>query len=247
MQRNHVFMVASLAGSPGPGNGKGDRKSHKSVTRDGLGCEGGFAEGEELSAQCVHTELGPCFEAFVGGACELFEGVEAEVGEGGFVGGDLIRFEVEAVDDAEVDGADGVAVVVDGGEEFLSVSSLDADFFPDFAFDSCHVGVEVVGEAVHGVDVAADADGHFVVQARFAAGASAGVGEDAALVAEDGVGDDLFVFGGVFGEFAVDVVRDAGLEEGAEVLFGGEAYALKAADGVECGAGDDEYLFSMIA
>ena len=197
--------------------------------------------------QGIHTDGGPGFEPVVEWACELIEGVEAHVGQFLFEGGDDIAVELEAVDDAEVDGADFVRIIIDDGVKLLGGVAGEGDFLADFSFHSCEVGGDVICKPVDGVDVTADAQGHFVVQSGFTAFFSAGVGEDFSLVAEDGVGDDLLVAGALFSDIAVQVVSHPGLQESVEIILRVEAHSIEGAYGFECLSGHDQYLFSIVA
>lgn len=61
----------------------------------------------------IDTAAGPGFKSVVEVATEFFEAGEREIGDGVFVGGDIIVFQVDHVDDAEVDLADVVGVVIE--------------------------------------------------------------------------------------------------------------------------------------
>jgi hypothetical protein len=126
---------------------------------------------------------------------EGFEGEEGEVGDGCFVGGDVRGGQVEEVDDADVDLADVVGVVVDEGDDILGEGRVDDEFLVHFAFDAGHVGIFFEGGlgGVFGVDVAADAEGAFGGEAFFAAFGAPNVVEEVAVVVEEGVGDDLLM------------------------------------------------------
>lgn len=171
--------------------------------------------------------------------------MEGEVLNGVLVGGDVVVVEIEDMDDAEVDGADLVGVVIDEADDALGVGAGEAEFLGDLAVD----GVEIEGAAeaveglVNGVDVAADADAAFGVEAFFTGGAAAGVAEVAAVVVEEGVGDDLFVGGVELGGGAFHEEVGAGGEEGGEVVIGAGVKALEGAEFIEEGTGDDEDVF----
>lgn len=191
---------------------------------------------------------GPRFEFGEELAKEIVFGLEGEVGKGVFVGGDVICFEFEEVDDAEVDLADGVGVVVDEPDDGVGVVAVDVELFVDFAFDGSEVGglSEVFFAGVHGVDMAADAEGALGVEAGFAGGFSTGVVEVAPLVVEDAVGDELFVGGVVFGDGAVHEEVVGGVEEGLDVVVRVAVEAFERAELVEEAAGDDEDFFACV-
>ena len=114
--------------------------------------------GWSVGLERIHADGGPGFEALVERACELIEGAEGEVGQCFFVGCYLVVLQLEAVHKAEVHGAYFVGVVVDDGEELLGGRAGEGDFLADFAFHAGEVGGDGVGEAIDGVDVAADTE-----------------------------------------------------------------------------------------
>jgi hypothetical protein len=171
--------------------------------------------------------------------------VEGEVLNGVFVGLDVVIFEVEDVDDTEVDGTDFVGVVIDEADDALGVAAGKDQFFGDLTVDGVEIerATEAVMGFVDGVDVAADADAAFGVEAFFAGGTAAGVAEVAAVVVEEGVGDELFVGGVEFGGGALHEEIGAWGEDGGEVAFGVGVETLEAAEFIEEGAGNDEDVF----
>ena len=193
--------------------------------------------------------LGPGFEAVEEGAVEFGEFGEGEVGEGVFAGVDGLTLDLDEVDDAEVDLADGIGVVVEEGDDAVGVGEVEDEFLVEFAFDGGAVGVGA-GAAFAGVDrvdVAADADGAEGVEAGLAAGFAAGVVEDAGAGADDAVGDELLVGGVFLGGGAVHEEVVGGVEQRGdggveEIGF----QALEGAEGIEDGAGDDEDLFTGV-
>lgn len=144
-------------------------------------------------------EAGPSFEE-VGLGAEGGEVEEGEVGKGGFARADFVGGEFDEVDDAEVDLADIVGVIIEQGEESGGVGAGEVNFLGQLAFDGplIHGEIDRAMEAVVFVDMPSDADGGFGHEAFFAGAAATEVAEDAALVAEDAVGDDLFEAGVVF-------------------------------------------------
>ena len=168
-----------------------------------------------------------------------------QVANGVFAGADVGGVDFDEVDHAKVHAADVVAVVVEQGGDALAVAAGDFQFLVQLAFHGAEVGgfVEVLGVRVAVVDVSTDADGHLGVQAGFAAGFPARVAEDAVAVAQDEVGDELFVrrvlLGGAAGEEKV-VGR---VEEGGHVAVRLEAQALEGAEAVEDMAGDNQDVF----
>ena len=91
------------------------------------------------------------------------EGEELKVADGVFAREDAGGFDVDQVDDAEVDAADVVAVVVEEGDGALAVVAGDGEFLVEFPFDGAAVGcfVEVGGVRVAVIDVSADSEGKF--------------------------------------------------------------------------------------
>ncbi len=75
--------------------------------------------------------------------------------------------------------------------------------------------------------MASDADGTLVMQAGLAAGASARVMQNAALVAENGIGDDLFVGRIIFRSLPVHERGDARLHEHIQILIPAFPVSLK--------------------
>ena len=203
----------------------------------------GVSNARENGGEVLHAMGGPRFQDIVG--LEVFEGLEGELGDGSFVGGDVFGVEVEEVDDAEMDAADRVTVIVDEANDALGVIVGDVKFFVDFAFDARHV--EVTFERGHlfvlGVDVAADADGTPGGEALLAGFAAADVAQEASLVVKNGVGDDLLVARVVFGEVALEKEVVLGVEDEGEVVVGVGIEAVEVSEFVEEAAFDDEDFF----
>lgn len=140
----------------------------------------GLTQGKSLSGAArqlaeflerIDAESCPAFEAFVEGAAEFFHSPELKVGEGVFVGGDLIAGEFEEMDDAEVHLADGIRIVVEEGDYPVGVFAGEDEFLFDFPGHAGHVGgfSEMVFAGVDGIDVSADAHGPLGVEPGFAA------------------------------------------------------------------------------
>jgi hypothetical protein len=66
-------------------------------------------------------------------------------------------------------------------------------------------------------------------------------------VAEDGISDELFELRALFSQLAVHVARYAGLKKGAQIILRVELDAIECAYSFKSFAGDDEYLFSIVA
>jgi len=230
--------------SEAPAEAAAWRICRKSVSTEGGGGEVS-ARGEE-AVEVVEADLGPGLHVGATGF-ELGAVEELEFGDHGLAFFDGIGLEVEDVDDAEVDAADGVGVVVEEGDDVVGEGGADAEFLVDLAFDGGVVGVGVHGEEafIVVVHVAADADGAFGGEALFAGLFAADVVEDASLVGEEDVGDDLFeglvrFCGAACGEEVVAAVL-----EGREVAVDVEIEALKGAELVEEGTSDDENHFFL--
>ena len=194
----------------------------------------------------IDTDGRPCLEPLIQRASQFIQRAESEVGQGFFVGCYLVILQFKAMYEAEVDGTDFVGVVVDDGEELLGGGAGKGDFLTNFALHAGKVGGDGVSQAVDGIDMAADAERHFVVQSGFAAFGGAGIGQDAALVAENGVGDELLEFGALFGQFAVHVAGYPGLQESGQIILRVESDAVESAYGFKGFARNDQYLFSII-
>jgi len=149
----------------------------------------------QFSGEMPDAVLRPRFQSFEQRAGKLVERGKPKLGQRVLAGGHGVTIEVDQVDNAEVDLADRIRVVVEQGDHALLVAAGEVEFLLDLAVDGGLVGVRA-GLAVAGVDrvdMAADADGNFRVEPAFAAGFAAGVVEDAVAVAEDAVGDELLV------------------------------------------------------
>lgn len=120
---------------------------------------------------------------------------KTEIGQGCFIRAHTVRIQLKQVDNAQMHGPYVIGIVINHAENPLGAVPVNNQFLADFALHSGQIGGNVVmaGLAVHRIDMASDADGTLVMQAGLAAGASARVMQNAALVAENGIGDDLFV------------------------------------------------------
>ena len=204
----------------------------------------GGRTGEEADAV-----LRPGFEVLEIGAGEGFQGDEGEIGQRGLAGGGGFIGQVDEVDDAEMDAADVVGFVVEEGDDAVGVWALEDQFFVDFAADGGVVGVGA-GAAFAGidrVDVAADADGAFGVEAAFAAGLAAGVAEQVVAAAEEAVGDELFVARVLFGGGAIHEEVVGGVEQfghGLVQIVGSGAF--EGPDFLQPRPGHDQHLFACV-
>ena len=106
----------------------------------------------------------------------------------------------------------GIGVVVEQSHDALGVTTPEGEFLFDLPFHAQGVGVLVkmlprrVGIGV--IDVAADADGPFGSEPLFPTAAAPDVMQEASLMVEDGVGDDLFVSGILLGIVAGEIVSN---------------------------------------
>ena len=104
----------------------------------------------------------------------------------------------------------------------------------------------MAGLAVHRIDMAADADGALVMQPGLTAGAAARVMQDAALVAENGIGDDLLVGGVVFRRLPVHEGGDPRLHERIQIMIPAFPVSLEITRFFKRGAGNHQNLFSIV-
>lgn len=198
----------------------------------------------EQRPEAVEADLRPRLEP-VSQRGELPGCDKAQVANGLLARLDVHGIDLDEVDHAEVDAADVVAVVVEQGGNALPVAAGDDQFLVQFAFDRAEVSglVEMLGMRVAVVDVPADADGHFGMQARFAPRFSAGVAKDAVTVVQDKVGNQLLVRRVIFGRAAGQEEVVGRVEEGLDVGLGFEGEAIEGSQTVENGAGDDKDVF----
>jgi len=195
--------------------------------------------------EVVEADLGPGLE-LVAASAELGGGEEGEVGDQGFVFFDGGVVEVEDVDDAEMDLAYVVGVVVEKGYDAVAEGGGDFELFAGLAADALEVGGVVEGEEafVLVVHVAADADGAFADEALLAALFAADVMEDGAAVEEEDVGDDLLEGGvGLGGSAGGEEVILAGEEDGEVTVYLEVEAVPDGAEGFEGLAADDEDVF----
>ena len=104
----------------------------------------------------------------------------------------------------------------------------------------------MAGLAVHRIDMASDANGALVMQAGLAAGASARVMQNAALVAENGIGYDLFVGRVIFRSLPVHERGDSRLHERIQIMIPAFPVSLEIARFLKGSAGNHQNLFSMV-
>jgi hypothetical protein len=152
----------------------------------------------------VQADLGPTFE-LVPLCCELSGVEELEFCDHRLAFFDGIGGKFKDVDDAEVNTADFVGVVIEQGDHPILVGGMEAEFLIDFAFDRGLVGQGVQSEEslIVIVHVAADPDGAFGHEALFSRFFASDVVEYPASVDEKYVGDDLFKFLVGFGRSAL--------------------------------------------
>lgn len=196
--------------------------------------------------QMLDADSGPSFQ-LVDVGDEFFESAEVKILESFFVGFDVVGVEVEEVDEAEMDLADFIRVVVDEANHLLGMAAVDDEFLFELAFDGVEVGggAEGVFALVVGVDMTADADALFGVKAFLTRFAATGVNEVAALVMENVVGDDLFVGRIEFGGRARKEEVGTGGQHGVEVAGDVGLKSFERPEFVEQGAGDDENVFDF--
>ena len=152
------------------------------------------------------------------------------------------------MDDAEVHGAHFIGIVVDHAEYALGAASVNDELLADFTLHAGQIGGNVVmaGLAVHRIDVAAYADGALVMQPGLSPRTATGVVQDAALVAEDGIGDDLLVGRIVLRGFPVHEGGYSRLHERVQIMFPALAVSLEITGFLKDGAGNHQYLFSIV-
>ncbi len=161
----------------------------------------------------VDAELAPRFQRILPLA-EFGDGEEAGFGDDALAFAGFFFREPENVDDAEVDFADFVRVVVEQRDDVVRVGCFDEHFLRHLALDGGVVGVAVEGKKalVAVVHVAADAHAAFGDEALFAGFFAANVVEYGVARDDEDVGDDLLEVG----------VRLGGLARGEEVVFASE-------------------------
>jgi hypothetical protein len=105
------------------------------------------------------------------------------------------------MDNTQVNASDLSGIVIEEGGNFLGVRACDFEFFVQFTLDGAGVGgsVEMRGMRVAIVDMSADPDRAFGVQAGLTARLASGVKEDAIGMSDHQVGNQLFVRGVVLG------------------------------------------------
>jgi len=194
----------------------------------------------------IDADLGPSFELVAAGM-QFFEGLPTQILNGVLIGADRIGIEVKEMHDAEMDAADLGGVIIDEADHSLGVGAAENELFGDLALDAVEVHrfSQAILSCIHGVDVTTDADGAFCNEAFFTRTASTGVAEVFASMMEHGVGDELFVAGVFFRGGALHEEIGAGGEHARQVAVHSGLEALKAADFIQQGAGNDENVFHV--
>ena len=121
--------------------------------------------------------------------------LEGEVGKCVLVGGDSSAIELEKMDNAEVNLAHGIGVVINQSYNAVVVVSLDIEFFVNLALDGRVVGglTKMVDASIDRIDVSSDPDGALGMQARLARSFPPSVMQHLPVMMENTVGDDLLV------------------------------------------------------
>lgn len=192
----------------------------------------------------LHTDARPGFQ-IVGSSGEFLEGGEVQILNGVLVGADFIMVEIKEMDDAEVDLADFVGVVVNETDDLLSVIAFEYQLFDDLTFHAVEVGGfgEGILAFIDRIDVTADADALLGVEAFFTGLSAAGVNEIFPLMMEDGVGDDLFMGRVQLGVRAGQEEIASGSEDGVQIAFGVRLEALEGTQFIKQRAGNDKDVF----
>jgi hypothetical protein len=129
----------------------------------------------------LDAELGPGLKALKHRPGKFVEFGEPEVGEGVFVGLDLIALQFDEVDDTEVDLTYGIGVIVEQGDHLIGVGYLEHEFFMELPFNGgmVRIGSRATLTGVDRVDMTTDAHGAKRVKPGFASCLAAGVVEHA--------------------------------------------------------------------
>jgi hypothetical protein len=169
----------------------------------------------QFSGEMPDAVLRPRFQSLEQRAGKFVERGKPKLGKRVFAGGDDVVIEVDQVDDAKVDLADRIGVVVEQGDHALLVTARQVEFFLDLTLDRRLVSARTgfAGTGVDGIHVAADTDGNLRVQPVFAAGFAAGVVKDAVAVSEHAIGDELLVGRILLGFGAVHEEMVRGVEQ----------------------------------
>ena len=167
--------------------------------------------------------------------------------DGIFARADIRGIHLDKVDNTEMDPADFIAVVIKQGNGPLAVGSRNFQLLVQLALDGAAVSglVEVLGVRVAVIDVAADTDGHFGMEAGFAAGLSPRVAEDPIAAPDNKVGDELFVGRILLGRGAREEEVAARVEEGGHVAVRLEAESFERAQFFENPARHHENVFHL--
>ena len=149
------------------------------------------------------------------------------------------------MDNAEVDLADRVGIVVDQADDALGVRAVEGDFLFDFAGDALEIGVfaQMGLAGILAVDVTADAYAGLGMQPGFPAFFATDILEHLATVVEDAIRNDLLVAGILFGgttrqETIVGLIEQC---RHVPVVFGTQT--MEGSKGIKQGAGHHQDMF----
>lgn len=194
----------------------------------------------------IDADLGPSLELIASGV-QFFERLPTQILDGVLIGRHFVGAELKEMHDTEMDAADLGGVVIDEADHALGMCACENELLGDLAFDAVEVHrfAETILRSIHRIDVAADADGAFCNEAFFTGTASARVVQVFAAMMEDGVRDELLVAGVFFRSRALHEEIGAGGEHARQVAVHSGLKALKAADFIQQGAGNDENVFHV--
>ncbi|WP_183164150.1 GDSL-type esterase/lipase family protein [Akkermansia muciniphila] len=227
--------------------GKTAEKKRKSIHPSPGVFHGTGGSGPSVFKQ-FQCKLGPGLQFLKHFPGQFLRRNKTEIGQSRFIRAHTIRIQLKQVDNAQMHGPHVIGIVINHAENPLGAVPVNNQFLADFALHSGQIGGNVVmaGLAVHRIDMASDANGALVMQAGLAAGASARVMQNAALVAENGIGDDLFVGRIIFRSLPVHERGDARLHERIQIMIPAFPVSLEITRFLKGGAGNHQNLFSMV-
>ena len=205
------------------------------------------ASGPNQRVPVVEADLAPGFEQITA-LGEFFAGEKFQLGDGGFVGGDVFGFQIEDVNDAEVNFADFVGIIVQQGHDPLRMFAADFEFLVHFAFHTGVVGIAFQRGlfGVFGVNVATDAQAPLGGEALFAALFAADVMQQFPPAMEQRVRDDLLVGRIVFSVVPEEEKVVFRVQEAGQIMVHVGGQSLKGTQLIKEGATDDKNTFVVI-
>ena len=146
------------------------------------------------------------------------------------------------MNNAQVDPADIVGVVIQQPGHLLAETRLDRNLLIEFPFHPGQVGL--LGTVpIQRRDVTTHSDRLFRVQARFALLCPASVMKDRILAAKDAVRDELFVTGILLSIRSGKVQRVCRIQQRFQIPLDIGVEALENPDLMKQQRGDDQYMF----